>query len=45
MELNSLDEPEVAKLDLPKFGTWNAQDGTEGTRFGYWFIEVLCDEW
>jgi hypothetical protein len=44
-ELNAPDEPEVEKLSLPKFGTWNApDDDTEDTMFGYWFTEALCDE-
>ena len=43
-ELNAPDEPELEKLSLPKFGTWNAPDDTEDTRFGFWLIEVLCDE-
>ena len=43
-ELNALDEPEVEKLSLPKFGTWNARDGAEDTRFGFWIIGVLCED-
>jgi len=43
-ELNALDEPEVEMLSLPKFGTWNAGDGAEDTGFGYWPVEVICDE-
>ena len=34
-ELNVLDEPEVEKLSLPKFGTWNARDGDGDAKFGY----------
>ena len=43
-ELNALDEPEVEMLSLPKFGTWDAQDGAEDSRFGYWHIGLLCVE-
>ena len=44
MELNALDEPEVDMLSLPKFGTWNARVDAGDTKFGYWLIEVFCDE-
>ena len=43
-ELNALDEPEVEKFILPKFCTWNERDGAGVTRFGYWLIEVVCEE-
>jgi hypothetical protein len=44
VELDALDEPGVEKLSLSKFGTWNARDGAGDMRFGYWVIEVPCDD-
>lgn len=42
--LGALGEPEVERLSLPKFGTWNARGGAGGVRFGYWPILMFCEE-